>query len=209
MHKKGRGEASTYGILLICCFLLSWIVSCAPKRNLFVLLSDPDGKTGRIEVSNKGGSQLLTEPRQMTKVKDAVTAPSPPVSMKEEEIRKLFFDALSAQPKPPLTFLLYFVTGTSSLSEESESRIQDVLKAIEIRQPADISIVGHTDRVGSRESNYVLGLERAAAIKDLLVSKGVAPDTIEIASHGEDNPLIKTGDEVAEPRNRRVEVTVR
>jgi outer membrane protein OmpA-like peptidoglycan-associated protein len=199
----------TYRILFICCFFLSSIVSCAPQRNLFVLLPDPDGKVGRIEVSNKGGSQLLTEPRQMTEVKDAMTAPSPPVPMKEEEILKLFFEALSAQPEPPLTFLLYFATGTTRLSEESQRQIQDFLKAIATRQPADISIVGHTDRVGSRESNYRLGLERAAAIKALLVSEGAAPDSIEIASHGEDNPLIRTEDGVAEPRNRRVEVTVR
>ncbi len=198
-----------YRILFLCCFLLSSIVSCAPKRNLFVLLPDPDGKVGKVEVSNKGGSQLLTEPYQMTEVKDARTAPRPPVTMKGEEISKLFLEALSAQPEPPVTFLLYFITGTTDLSEESQRQIQDILKAIAIRRPADISIVGHTDRVGSRESNYRLGLERAAAIKDLLVSEGVAPEGIEIASHGEDNPLIKTEDEVAEPRNRRVEVTVR
>ncbi len=199
----------TYKILFICCFFLSSIVSCAPKRNLFVLLPDPDGKVGKIEVSNKGGSQLLTEPRQMTQVKDASTAPSPPVSMKEEEVLKLFFEALSAQPEPPLKFLLFFVTGTTNLSEESQRQLQEILKAAAARQPVDISVVGHTDRVGSREANYKLGLERAGALKAILVSKGVAPETIEVSSHGEDNPIIKTQDGVAEPRNRRVEVTVR
>jgi outer membrane protein OmpA-like peptidoglycan-associated protein len=37
----------------------------------------------------------------------------------------------------------------------------------------------------------------------------VDPSIIDITSHGKDNPLIPTGDQVAEPRNRRVEVTVR
>jgi len=39
--------------------------------------------------------------------------------------------------------------------------------------------------------------------------KGVSPDHIEINYHGEANPLVKTEEGVAEPRNRRVEVTVR
>ncbi len=198
-----------YRILFICCFFLSSFVSCAPKRNLFVLLPDPDGKLGKIEVSNKGGTQLLTEPRHSTEVKNASTAPSPPVSLKEEEVLKLFFEALSAQPEPPLKFLLFFVTGTANLSEESQKQLQDILRIVATRQPLDITIVGHTDRVGPREANYKLGLERASALKAILVAKGVPPDSIEVASHGEDNPLIKTENGIAEPRNRRVEVTVR
>jgi outer membrane protein OmpA-like peptidoglycan-associated protein len=54
-----------------------------------------------------------------------------------------------------------------------------------------------------------LGLERVESVKALLVSKGVDPSGIEVASHGEDNPLVETEDEVAEPRNRRIEITVR
>jgi outer membrane protein OmpA-like peptidoglycan-associated protein len=54
-----------------------------------------------------------------------------------------------------------------------------------------------------------LGLKRAASIKNILVSDGVDPSGIEVVSHGEDNPSIETEDNVAEPRNRRVEITVR
>jgi outer membrane protein OmpA-like peptidoglycan-associated protein len=47
------------------------------------------------------------------------------------------------------------------------------------------------------------------AIRSLLVDAGVAAALIEATSHGETDLLIKTADEVFEPRNRRVEVTVR
>jgi outer membrane protein OmpA-like peptidoglycan-associated protein len=43
----------------------------------------------------------------------------------------------------------------------------------------------------------------------LLTAEGLNPSIFEIASHGKDNPLVPTGDQVPEPRNRRVEVTVR
>jgi len=73
----------------------------------------------------------------------------------------------------------------------------------------DISVGGHTDRVGTRRYNYRLSLERARAVASYLIAEGVDPSILAIDSHGEDNPLISTGDGVSEPRNRRVEVTVR
>ncbi len=164
---------------------------------------------GKVEVSNKGGTRLLTEPRHATEVKAVDVSPTSPVPMKEEEVHKIFGEALSAQPEIPLRFLLYFQTGTTELTEESQRQISEILAAIEARKSKDVTIVGHTDRVGTREANFKLGFERADSIKDLLISKGVDPSWIEVASHGEDNPLVKTEDEVAEPRNRRIEITVR
>lgn len=60
------------------------------------------------------------------------------------------------------------------------------------------------------EINYRLSLKRAEAVRDLLVATGVDANVIEVASHGESNPVVATEDDVDEPRrNRRVEVTVR
>jgi outer membrane protein OmpA-like peptidoglycan-associated protein len=198
-----------YRVAFIYWCSLFFLISCAPKKNLIVLLPDPDGHVGKIVVSNQGGTQLLTESRHATEVKALNVSPTSPISMKEEEVFEVFGDALSAQPDPPLRFLLYFGSGAQELTVESQKQISEILGAIEARKSKDISIVGHTDRVGSREKNYKLGLERAVFIKATLVSKGVDPSGIEVASHGEDNPLVKTEDEVEEPRNRRVEVTVR
>jgi outer membrane protein OmpA-like peptidoglycan-associated protein len=55
----------------------------------------------------------------------------------------------------------------------------------------------------------LLSTERARHVRDQLVEKGVDAELISVTSHGEDNPLIPTPDEVAEPKNRRVEVVVR
>ena len=43
----------------------------------------------------------------------------------------------------------------------------------------------------------------------ILQGKGIDPSVLDITSHGKDNPLVPTGDQVPEPRNRRVEITVR
>jgi outer membrane protein OmpA-like peptidoglycan-associated protein len=190
-------------------FGLVFLTSCASNRNHFVLLPAPDGHVGEITVSNKGGSQVLDEARQAVMVKTPDSAPGPPYLLTENQINELFGEALSAQPEPPLKFLLYFKTGTSDLTEESEKLFPEILNSIKARNSTDISIVGHTDRVGSRESNYRLALDRAKAVKNLFIRKGVQPDIIEVDSHGKDNPLVKTEDEVPEPRNRRVEAIIR
>ncbi len=194
-------------IAWLCSFL--GLAGCASKNNLVVLLPDPDGQVGVVEVTSKGGSQLLTEAGHATEIKAADAVPTIPIHMKETEVLKIFDEAISAQPPPPIMFLLYFQSGTTELTVESQQKILDVLAAIESRRSKDITIVGHTDRVGAREANYRLGLERAESIKEVLVSKGADPAGIEVTSHGEDNPLIKTADEVEEPRNRRIEITVR
>jgi outer membrane protein OmpA-like peptidoglycan-associated protein len=190
-------------------FGLLFLTSCASNRNHFVLLPDPDGHVGKITLSNKGGSQVLGEAGQAVMVKTQDIAPGPPYLLTENQIKELFGEALSAQPEPPLKFLLYFKTGTSDLTEESEKLLSEILNSIKARNSTDISIVGHTDRVGSRESNYRLALDRAKGIKNLFIHKGVQPDIIEVDSHGEDNPLVNTEDEVPEPRNRRVEAIIR
>ena len=194
-------------MLLLMLFLLP-SCSTAPK-NLVVLVADPDGKTGAITVSNKAGTETITRTNHSTGVKDAGASPTPAQPMDEKTISRIFGAALAAEPRPPEIFVLYFRTGSSELVRESAQLIPGLLAAIQSRKSTDISVVGHTDRVGTRQKNYEISFDRAERIKALLVSKGVDPRFIEIDSHGEDNPIIKTLDDVPEPKNRRVEVTVR
>jgi outer membrane protein OmpA-like peptidoglycan-associated protein len=70
-------------------------------------------------------------------------------------------------------------------------------------------VTGHTDRVGTVESNDALSLRRARLIRDRLLSVGVAAERVEAVGRGEREPLVPTADEVPEPKNRRVEIRVR
>ena len=108
-----------------------------------------------------------------------------------------------------MTFLLYFKSGGAVLTAESEAMLTEIQAVIKTRDSNDISVVGHTDRVGAADVNAALSLKRAETVADWLVNGGVNRDIIEITSHGEENPVIPTEDNVAEPKNRRVEVTVR
>jgi outer membrane protein OmpA-like peptidoglycan-associated protein len=184
-------------------------LSCARGKTVIVLLPGADGKTGQIVVSNKGGSQLLNKPGQATTIESADTSPSTPFRMEDSQVRETFGDAVSALPPSPLHFILYFKNASAELTRESRKLLTKILPAVISRTSNDISIVGHTDRVGTRPANFALAADRASRVRSILLATGLAPQSIDVASHGEDNPLVATADEVPEPRNRRVEVIVR
>lgn len=183
-------------------------MGCA-KKTTFVLLPDPDGSVGELAVTTDKGTRIVSKADHATQVSSAQELPSQPEKMDPETIQEKFGMALAADPGQPATFNLYFKSGTNQLTTTSKDLLPDIFAAIASRKSKDISVVGHTDRVGAEDLNFRLSRKRADAIKSLLVKKGVEPNLIHVDAHGESNPLIATADEVAEPKNRRVDVTVR
>lgn len=188
------------------CLLL--LAACAPRQSMFVLIPDPEGAVGQITVTNRAGTQVLDRPRQASAVRSADVAPRPPSTLEETEIRRIFKEALAVQPVGPARFILYFKHDSDDLTPESEALISEVFRTVRDRGATVISIIGHTDTVGARDYNYELSLGRAKKVASLLASQGMGKNVLEIESHGKDNLLVKTGDQVPEPRNRRVEITV-
>ncbi len=184
-------------------------LSCARNKTVIVLLPGADGKTGQIVVSNKGGSRLLDKPGQATSIESADISPSVPFKMEDSQVKETFGEVVSALPPAPVHFTLYFKNASTELTPESLRLLARILPTVVSRRSTDISIVGHTDRVGRRSANFALAADRAYRVREILLARGLDPKSIEVASHGEDNPLVKTADEVPEPRNRRVEVIVR
>jgi len=193
-------------------------VGCGPKQvkttipsgqSTVVLLPDPgDGAVGRAVVSNSVGAAELTAARESTTVAPN-QAPAPVIVLNEADVTRLFGDVLATLPAPPQIFLLYFRFESEELTDESRALLPQVLQAVRTRPFPDVAVVGHTDTTGTNASNYELGLRRANAIRGRLIEAGVDAALIEVSSHGESDLLVKTADSVAEPRNRRVEITVR
>lgn len=201
-------------VLPVAVLLLAVACATPPKpppptsRDIIVLLPDDQGKTGVLVVSSAGVDRRLDRPGQAVTV-EAGSPPGLPTMMPGQEVLAIAGPALAALPKPPVRFILYFEHDSTDLTVESQALLQKVLGTIRDRAPVDVSVVGHTDTVGKKEYNYSLSLKRARAVASILLRNRVDPSTLDITSHGKDNPLVPTGDQVPEPRNRRVEITVR
>jgi outer membrane protein OmpA-like peptidoglycan-associated protein len=174
-----------------------------------VLLANADGSVGEVEVANAGKSQVLSKVNEGTELRGPKQAPGEVFVAKQEDVDKVFGKAIAASPEPPVRFLIYFESGGAVLTSESEQQLPKILEAIGARPAPEVDISGHADRAGSTELNNKLALERAQAVRERIVAIGVDPARISVSSHGENNPLIPTEDDVAEPRNRRVEVVVK
>lgn len=126
-----------------------------------------------------------------------------------EEVRARYGDILRIQPPTPEVFVLRFLPGKSQLTSESESQLPALVEKAKARAGGEILVIGHTDTVGKAEANDELSLRRARAVGNLLVSKGFPADLITPIGRGERELAVATADEVAEPRNRRVEILIR
>ena len=176
---------------------------------MVALLPDPDsGAVGRAVVSSLSGTVELSEARASTLVAGRAT-PTPVKTLSEADSGQLFTDVLSALPAAPQHFVLNFQFDSDELTGESKALLPQVLNAVKGHPVPEVQVIGHTDTVGSSTSNIALGLRRAEMIRKQLIDIGLDPRLIEIVSHGEADLLIKTADDVPEPRNRRVEISVR
>jgi outer membrane protein OmpA-like peptidoglycan-associated protein len=180
-----------------------------PTPTLIALLPDPEsGTTGRARVSNEFGSVNLSAPRAATRV-TADGLPGPVNSISEADVARLFGDALAALPPAPRHFTLYFRFESDALTEQSTALVPAILMAVRELAVPEVVVVGHTDTMGDPKANVALGLKRAISVRSVLVDAGLAPSTVDVNSHGEADLLVKTPNNTPEPRNRRVEITVR
>jgi len=177
---------------------------CASER--IVLLPSADGRASAVVVRDAAGEVVLKQP--YAAVKRSLDNISPYQSS-PEEVKERFALALGAQPPRPSSYVLYFEAGGNVLTPESQAALVNIRKEITERPASEVMVIGHTDRVGSVELNDQLSKTRAEGLRDLLIESGVAADKLEAVGRGERDPLVPTADEVDEPKNRRVEISVR
>jgi outer membrane protein OmpA-like peptidoglycan-associated protein len=186
---------------------LALLSSCAEKRKeLFVVFPNADGSSGAITVDDGQNKVLLNKPYAAGEVRKAgVTS----VPVDAGEANQVFASALSAQPRMPQHFVLYFKFDKDQLTPESAPQYHSVFEEIKVRPVYEVEVIGYTDSMGKLKYNQELSMTRAAAIRERLIHDGLDPKSISIAGRGPLDPIVPTADQVPEPRNRRVEITVR
>ncbi|MBN1905158.1 MAG: hypothetical protein JW927_08690 [Deltaproteobacteria bacterium] len=76
----------SYICIVISLLLVSIFYSCGKKNSVVVLMPNPDGTAGKLEVSNEGGREVLDKINQAVEIKDNKTRPDEAVTMSEQEI---------------------------------------------------------------------------------------------------------------------------
>ncbi|WP_178372134.1 OmpA family protein [Chitinophaga jiangningensis] len=131
-----------------------------------------------------GSGCPLPEP---PKIEEKVIITEEDQTIVKEAIRNLEFDFAKATIKEK--------------SYPALDRVAELLK----RKNLNLKLSGHTDNVGSLKRNMELSRERAEAVKNYLVSKGVLPNKIEALGYGPSQPIASNKTAEGRQRNRRVE----
>ena len=150
--------------------------------------------------SAPSASSTSSAPRQMSPaVRQAATRQTAPA----------LAQTASTGGAPSIDLNVEFRTGSAELTPQAIHTLDNLGQALTSADLANyrFKIAGHTDTVGTPEENKTLSERRAQAVAIYLEQKfNVAPQRLETVGMGEDDLAVATGPQVANPRNRRVQV---
>jgi outer membrane protein OmpA-like peptidoglycan-associated protein/outer membrane protein W len=103
---------------------------------------------------------------------------------------------------------MYFDYKSSKLDLNAKTILNDIADTYKDASKFNISIAGHADNIGGDDYNYNLSVERANAVKDYLISKGLSNATISTEGKGETQPVAPNTSEDGRAENRRSVLTI-
>ncbi|MGC9331870.1 MAG: OmpA family protein [Bacteroidales bacterium] len=118
---------------------------------------------------------------------------------------------LTIKFNPPKIFTLnnvYFDTGKATIRHESSAQLNELKEYLELKPDIRVEIAGHTDNVGSDESNMILSQRRAEAVRNWLVQRGINGNRVDAKGYGETQPIASNNTAKGRQKNRRVEVRI-
>ncbi|MFI5219080.1 MAG: OmpA family protein [Bacteroidia bacterium] len=103
---------------------------------------------------------------------------------------------------------VFFDTGKSSLRTESFKALNELAEAMKAKPTLEIEIAGHTDNVGSPESNLKLSQGRADAVRNYLIKNSIAASRVTAKGYGDTEPVAYNDTDEGRQKNRRTEVRI-
>jgi outer membrane protein OmpA-like peptidoglycan-associated protein len=101
-----------------------------------------------------------------------------------------------------------FDTGKATLKASSYPALNDIVEILTMKPKMIIEIGGHTDNVGTKESNQKLSQARAESVRNYLISKGIKANRITAVGYGQEKPVADNSTAEGRQKNRRTEVTI-
>jgi outer membrane protein OmpA-like peptidoglycan-associated protein len=106
----------------------------------------------------------------------------------------------------PVSFL--FDDHLKGVSWDGSGALSALASVLQQYDRTVVQIASYTDTTGSAQANRHASDVRAKIVADVLIRDGVAPDRLSARGYGETHLLVPTGDNVNQPRNRRIEIRI-
>jgi outer membrane protein OmpA-like peptidoglycan-associated protein len=103
---------------------------------------------------------------------------------------------------------IFFETGKAILTPQSHLELEKAFDLLRTNPSMVIEVGGHTDNIGDEESNMKLSHDRAKAVREYLVNRGINTDRIQAKGYGELNPIATNDTDDGRKANRRTEFVI-
>ncbi|HEU0125545.1 OmpA family protein [Flavobacterium sp.] len=163
-------------------------------------------------VQLKLGFSLARDKPQPIEPKTETVIPKEETQVQEPPVQKKIVETVPVQKvlsveernyieEKPLAFQ---EVGSTSVTPELASRLDEIAKILKSNQDTDLNITGHTCDIGTKARNLEIGLQRGQAVAEYLRNKGIESNRMHIFSKGESEPLVPNTPAENKPLNRRV-----
>ena len=125
-------------------------------------------------------------------------------AMAQEVTADAMYDALNKDGF--IALYINFDTGKSDIKPESIGTIEQIATLLRAHPDLKVSIEGHTDNVGTPQSNKTLSQQRANSVMSAVAQKGIAVNRMTAVGWGQEKPIADNRSEEGKAKNRRVEV---
>lgn len=162
---------------------------------------------GKLKVFLPGGDTYLIQIKSVGDVQDYNKIEVPVV----EEGYTYSTMQLEIKFELPKTFTLdnvHFDFGRSSLRPASYKELNELIELMKLKKNLKIEIAGHTDNVGSPESNLKLSQNRAISVRNYLIKRGITSQRVIAKGYGETQPIADNSTDQGRQKNRRTEVRI-
>ncbi len=161
-----------------------------------------DNNSGYYEL-NKNGNEFKIK-ITCTNASDYLLYVLAMEAMPQDITANQMLDALNKDGFIALNIL--FETGKSTIQNESLPIVDQMFELLKSDLTLKISIEGHTDNVGNAASNKKLSNDRAKAVMDALIAKGIDKTRLSYIGWGQEKPVADNRTEEGRAKNRRVEI---
>ncbi len=152
----------------------------------------------------KDGSELWVEVVPFNDGNDYYLTAVVKEAMKQDVTASGLFEALNRDGR--VSLYINFDTGKATIKSESQPIVDRIVEMMKANPALKARVEGHTDNVGSPESNKALSDKRAAAVVAAIVAKGVDAKRLNAAGFGQEKPVADNKTEEGRAKNRRVEL---
>ena len=185
-----------------------YVIAQLRERKRRVDASEPssgDARDPEVQVppaeddATRSGEQILAAAHAANAVVDALSGLEPLVTTKKTD------GNLSIR----LDSSFLFEPKSADILPRAHEKLERVAKVLEeLGEDETIAVKGHTDATGDDARNLELSKKRADAVKDYLVSRGVAAERIRAEGRGKQEPVAPNDTAEGRAQNRRVEIIV-